>query len=215
MVNIGIYCITCTVNGRVYFGSSSNLKRRLATHRQRLDKNGHVNPHLQLDWNLYGSKSFEFKILLRHSLSKYKLLELESIFIHNYWDEQICCYNIALDARAPRRGCSLSDKTKAKLSRAAMGNTYCLGRQVSEETRTKISQGHQGLKASEATKVKIAQAQIGRRASDEARAHMSLAMKGQKRSLGHTHSEETRTKISLSCKAARAKKQSLFEVELA
>lgn len=59
----GIYIITNLVNGNRYIGSSKDLKERLKRHVWELNKNIHVNPHLQNAWNKYGSDSFEYSIL--------------------------------------------------------------------------------------------------------------------------------------------------------
>jgi group I intron endonuclease len=197
VINIGVYCITCTANGRTYFGSSVNLKRRLDDHKRDLNNGSHGNRHLQEDWDFHGSENFEFKVLVRHPLSKYKLLKLEDLFIHNYWDGQHFCYNIACDARSPMRGRKASATTLAKLSKAN------LGRKHSEEAKEKMSQAAKGNtrclghKASKETRIKQAVARMGRKASDETKAKIAEASRGRDRS---KVSDATREKLSQSAK---------------
>ena len=207
MVNIGIYRITCIVNGRVYFGSSINLKQRLLHHRNQLVKGTHANQKLQNDWNFYGPASFEFKVIIRHQLPRHKLLALENLFIHSHWDGQVGCYNVMQDARSPRGrrhtdetrakiakaamgntkgvGHKVSEEEKSNLSRRAMGNTRAFGRIVSEETRAKIGEKNWGRKVSVETRIKCAEASRGHVKSDETRAKLSKAHKGRAKSEEH------------------------------
>lgn len=59
----GIYAITCTINGKIYIGSSNDINRRWGEHRSLLKNGKHSNPHLQKCWNKYGSDYFIFSIL--------------------------------------------------------------------------------------------------------------------------------------------------------
>ncbi|WP_164853244.1 GIY-YIG nuclease family protein [Peribacillus asahii] len=58
-----IYKIMNNKTGRVYIGSTTNLKHRINSHYTHLANNKHYNTDLQKDWNIYESKSFSFKIL--------------------------------------------------------------------------------------------------------------------------------------------------------
>lgn len=220
LANVGIYRITCTINGRVYFGSSNNLKKRLKEHRWSLDSHQHRNSYLQSDWDLYGPTAFEFRVLIRRTLSKQALLELENLFLHNYWDGQVRCYNVAFDARAARRGCVVSKATRTRMSeaqkrrppttvetRSKMAES-CRGRKfseatrlklstaaknrapITEETRAKMSKASKGREVSEETLIKRSQALKGRKVSAETRVKISVAK------MGHEVSAETRAKIS-------------------
>jgi len=44
---LGIYKITNLKNGKVYIGSSKNIKRRLIEHKSRLKNNKHINKYFQ------------------------------------------------------------------------------------------------------------------------------------------------------------------------
>lgn len=59
----GVYQILCTLNKKIYIGSSLNISKRWSYHLQDLKNNRHKNIHLQRAWNLYGEKCFEFSIV--------------------------------------------------------------------------------------------------------------------------------------------------------
>lgn len=59
----GIYQITNTINGKIYIGSSVNLKQRFNDHKKLLRHNKHPNKHLQSAWLQYGENNFVFIIL--------------------------------------------------------------------------------------------------------------------------------------------------------
>jgi group I intron endonuclease len=61
--NGGVYCITNTANGKVYVGSSINLKRRWDGHKRDLRRQKHHNIKIQNAWNYYGEEKFEFSVL--------------------------------------------------------------------------------------------------------------------------------------------------------
>ena len=60
---IGIYMIKNKINGRVYIGQSSNIKKRWRTHVQDLNSQTHHNQKLQRAWNKYGPGGFDFIII--------------------------------------------------------------------------------------------------------------------------------------------------------
>lgn len=51
------------INEKIYIGSSVNIRQRFNKHKSQLRNNKHDNPKLQLSWNKYGEKFFEFLIL--------------------------------------------------------------------------------------------------------------------------------------------------------
>src|ERR1035437_6595996 len=59
----GIYSILHINSGRIYVGSSKNIKKRMGTHKTDLRKNRHPNPALQNYYNKYGMDSFDFCII--------------------------------------------------------------------------------------------------------------------------------------------------------
>ena len=63
MIYNGVYLIENSITGRKYVGSSSNVERRIKTHKQHLEKGCHNNRKLQKDHDLHGMESFKFTIL--------------------------------------------------------------------------------------------------------------------------------------------------------
>lgn len=59
----GIYMIHCLENDWRYYGESSNVSGRLASHKSMLNRKIHPNKSLQVDWNLYGPDLFQFIVL--------------------------------------------------------------------------------------------------------------------------------------------------------
>lgn len=118
----GIYKITNLVNQKVYIGSAIDIKKRWQDHLNYLRKDKHNNKYLQRSYNKYGEDAFEFKILFYCYPDK--LLHYEQTFIDFYkfkvgWDNM---YNM----------CPLSHST--------------LGRDVTQETKNKISIANKGRK---------------------------------------------------------------------
>jgi group I intron endonuclease len=58
-----IYTITNIKNGKIYVGSSVNIKNRHRVHISHLAQGIHQNKQLQVDWNQYGSSYFSFDII--------------------------------------------------------------------------------------------------------------------------------------------------------
>ena len=79
----GIYKITNLKNGKFYIGSSVQITRRITGHISQLNKNSHVNRHLQNAWNQYGPDSFTFERLERVKV-KSKLLEREQYYLDTF-----------------------------------------------------------------------------------------------------------------------------------
>lgn len=60
---IGIYRIKNLENGKCYYGSSKDIKKRWRTHKNQLKSNTHHNSILQRAWGKYGENSFLFEIV--------------------------------------------------------------------------------------------------------------------------------------------------------
>jgi group I intron endonuclease len=78
----GIYALVCQENGKIYVGSSINLRGRGWSHLGQLRKGKHGNPHLQSAWNKYGEDSFNIKIL--ELCDAEKLLEREQFWMDHF-----------------------------------------------------------------------------------------------------------------------------------
>ena len=73
-----------------------------------------------------------------------------------------------------RKGKSLSDEAREKISRSKQGENHPnYGKHLSEETREKIRQSNTGHKHSEETKRKIGEAHAGKTITDEQKENMS------------------------------------------
>ena len=78
----GIYMIRCIANDKRYYGESSNVSGRLASHRSYLRRNIHPSSLMQRDFNCYGFEGFDFIVLYMGNLwqnqetRRYKELEL-------------------------------------------------------------------------------------------------------------------------------------------
>lgn len=92
MNNIGIYKIQNNVNGKIYIGSSKNMKIRKGQHFSELKNGYHVNPYLQHSWDKYGKESFSFIII--ENCKEEDLLTREQFYINKYYDNQQKCFNL-------------------------------------------------------------------------------------------------------------------------
>lgn len=82
---VGIYGIQNTATGKIYVGSSYDVKHRLASHKSILRK-GKGNQHFQNAWDKHGEDSFEFLILekLRQDITKTQLEFQEQWWMDRY-----------------------------------------------------------------------------------------------------------------------------------
>jgi group I intron endonuclease len=161
---IGIYYFKNIENGKVYVGSSMNTDKRRKDHLYLLSKGIHSNPHLQMAFNKYGVKGFEFVVLERtHILA---LIAREQYWI-DYFDatNREKGYNVC--PRADRTTMSEESKIRHSITNKRLGikPPSQRGRPVSQETRLKRSNslkrvGHRppsnkGKKHTEETKRKM------------------------------------------------------------
>lgn len=118
-MNSGIYSIINVENRKQYIGSSSSLSQRWSQHKWMLNGSYHHSDRLQLDWVLFGSDKFEFKII--ETVIDESQLTIREQFWINYYD-----------AANPSKGYNIEND--------AVRHTH------SEETRTKISKSNKALK---------------------------------------------------------------------
>jgi group I intron endonuclease len=59
----GVYQILCVPTGKIYVGSSVDLRQQWYAHLSLLRKGNHHNHHLQNAWNKYGENKFSFTVL--------------------------------------------------------------------------------------------------------------------------------------------------------
>lgn len=164
----GIYVIKCERNGKIYIGSSNNLRRRWNEHRHELNNNTHCNRYLQNAWNKYGKNCFKFSVLELCNVDDLVKREQHWLNVLRPFDKTIG-FNLAIDAGASLRNYVFTEQHRRKIGDANKGKV------VSQETRAKIGAIHKG-KTVEIT--------------DEQRAKISAFHKGRK------HTEEHIEKIA-------------------
>ncbi|MFK7916096.1 MAG: GIY-YIG nuclease family protein [Pseudomonadales bacterium] len=86
---MGLYAIRNTVSGKLFVGTSVDLRARFNRHRMNLKFGTEDHPALQQDWNALGSEAFVFEVLehlepleeagydAREDLKELKILWLE------------------------------------------------------------------------------------------------------------------------------------------
>jgi group I intron endonuclease len=79
----GIYAIECSVDGKVYIGSSINVEHRWKQHLYNLTHNRHSSCKLQNAWNVYGEAAFEC-VFLEKVTDLEKLTAVEQKYIDSY-----------------------------------------------------------------------------------------------------------------------------------
>jgi|ERR1035437_344003 group I intron endonuclease len=160
----GIYSITNTITGTVYYGQSVDIGERLIGHKSCLRGNYHRNDYLQRAWNKYGEIAFVFKSV---EIVENIAIDLTSIE-KKYFDSTDNKYNICDPEEAP----SHSLETRKKIAEGLKGNKNKTGFKLSEETKKKISLNHN---QSIEYKNKLSIANIGKVLSKETIKKISLA----------------------------------------
>jgi group I intron endonuclease len=83
MIFNGVYLIENSITGRKYVGSSSNVDRRIKTHKQHLETGCHNNRKLQKDHDMHGIESFKF-IILEKDVAHDLLTAYEKYWIYKH-----------------------------------------------------------------------------------------------------------------------------------
>ncbi|MDD4489658.1 MAG: GIY-YIG nuclease family protein [Paludibacter sp.] len=60
---MGVFQIKNNINGKIFIGSSLDLKAIWFAQKLQLDMGMHQNSELQKDWNEFGSENFSYEIL--------------------------------------------------------------------------------------------------------------------------------------------------------
>lgn len=95
-------------------------------------------------------------------------------------------------------GYVVSDENRARNSELHKGNSYNLGRTLSDEHKAKISAAHIGRKLSDEHRAKVVASLIGRRCSEETKEKHRANSTGNANALGKCHSDETKAAKSKS-----------------
>lgn len=128
----GIYGIVCSMNNKIYVGSSYQISKRWADHQSLLRRGKHSIPRLQNDWSKFGAEAFELKILERCHL-------LELISKEQYWIDKFNASELGYNVRP---------------------DASHIGRHA-ESTKLKISTAHKGKSLSSPHRASIASAMLG------------------------------------------------------
>jgi len=121
----GVYEIRHIDSGKKYIGSARDIRRRLKEHRHNLRHGAHFNAYLQRAWNKHGEDAFEMKPVLL--CAKEMQYDYEQAVILGF---------------------------KSVISQFGYNGTDVVvsgngKREVSKETRAKLSKAHKGKKFSE------------------------------------------------------------------
>ena len=163
----GIYSIENKVNHKKYIGQSVNIKNRWYQHRVDLNGNKHDNDYLQKSWNKYGKDNFDFQIL--EECSKEMLNEREKYYIDLYKTmNRDYGYNLKSGGQDTNY---VTDYVKNKISE---GNKRYYEQNPDEKIKRSIRSKEQW-------------------SNPDIRAKITGENSGM---YGHTHTEETRRKIS-------------------
>lgn len=181
----GVYKISCLQTGKFYIGSAHSLIKRKRTHLSCLRKNTHRNLKLQRAWNKYGEQNFQFQTLL--ICSKDDVLFYEQLLLTKL-DAVQNGFNISPFVIGGK-GVKHTEETKLKMKAAWEQRRKAPKKEVSEETKKKISIAKLGKKRKPFT--------------EEAKRNMAISRMGNKNRLGVPHTEETKLKMKLIREAKR------------
>jgi group I intron endonuclease len=132
----GIYKITNIVNGKIYIGSSNDIKQRWRRHKSDLKLNRHDNVYLQRAWNKYGEKNFKFEILEEIPIEN--LIEKEQYYIAKY----NTLYNIyGYNLKESIEGCRGVKRTPEQIEKYRQASK---GKKASNETKKRLSEKKRG-----------------------------------------------------------------------
>jgi group I intron endonuclease len=96
----GVCRICCSATGKIYVGSTVNLRERWYRHRWRLRSGSHCNSHLRQAWNRYGEGRFEITVLELVDAPDLLRAEQEWIDRTRSWDRKIG-FNLYKTAGSP------------------------------------------------------------------------------------------------------------------
>jgi group I intron endonuclease len=234
----GVYRITNTETGKIYIGSSVNLRKRCYEHFRLLGLNKHHCTHLQNSFNTYGIDKFIVETIEQVDIEGLNLEERDKKLLarEQYWLDATKCYksDIGYNSSSLADKVSMTPETRAKIGAGRLGKLHTeeskakmaassRGRSPSEETRKKMSEANKGRKISDWHRQRISESKKGIPRSEETRRKVSEARRGTKASaearakmsasqLGRRHTEESRRKISETKRAiAKAKREAKEE----
>ena len=172
----GIYEIYNTISGKRYIGQSIHVKTRLLKHINLLNKNKHLNKHLQSSWNYYGKDKFTFSVL------EYCAIELldkkEDFYIAKYKanDNQFG-FNYRIDNKT-NRGLKWSDSQRAKMTIAIESNPWFHNHTIPRSTMEKAWEATRNRTWTAEQRLQHSKILKGSKVADTS--NMKLAQRGEK-----------------------------------
>jgi group I intron endonuclease len=140
----GIYEIICNTIDVHYIGRSVNIYHRWKRHKEDLRANRHHSDYLQRAWNKYGEENFEFKII--ETCEPNLLKEREDFYLETNAGK----FNMMLSSNGVLFH---TDHVRKKMSEGQKRNWDKKRREgndkLSEETKSKISASHIGIRPNE------------------------------------------------------------------
>lgn len=140
---IGIYKIT-SPNDRIYIGQSVDIKNRFNSYNRMYIKN-QGQTKLHRSFVKYGVDKHKFELIC-------ECFESELNNYERYYQELFNCLDNGLNCKLTKtndRSGKVSKETKIKMSIAATGNKYWLGKTHTQEAKDKIGLANKGRKHSE------------------------------------------------------------------
>jgi group I intron endonuclease len=130
----GIYAIQCTVNGKMYVGSSKNIAKRWFAHKRSLQNGTHDNIKLSNAWNKHGESNFVWLIL--ECVSDASMLTTRE----QYWLDEYDAYNSGYNRTKMVNRIVFTEEVRRKMSEAAKRNKNNLGNKHTDDAKQKISE---------------------------------------------------------------------------
>lgn len=190
------------IGGRVYIGSSSQVKKRIKFHLWQLKSGRHSNSILQRSYNKFGTLIFT----VVEECGEADRFEREQKWMDYFFGLGISM-NESKSARISIKQ-FMNDKTKAKISAAHKG------KEIPKDMRRRISESlvkYYATEAGRAMRITISERMTGRERKAESNEAVASKLRGRKRpesvvrkisesNKGKTHSSETKEKIRASLK---------------
>lgn len=135
---IGVYAVVNKVNGFTYVGQTAmNFGDRRDSHFSLLRNGKHPCKEMQIDFNKYGEKNFEF-VVLCDSNSREEIDRFEDLYIKKYKSKGLSYNKVPGGFRQGQKGLHTSDHAKRLIGKK--NREHMLGRKASKETKEKMSE---------------------------------------------------------------------------
>lgn len=206
----GIYMIRNNVNGKVYVGSSMNIKSRWYFHKNDLRKNQHHSLLLQRSWEKHGEDVFEFSVI--ENCAAEILIDREQ-----HWIDTLNAsskkhgYNRSPSA-GTTAGIQRSDEYKKRMSEVTKGRVaWNKGMKTGKQTPEMIEKRFAKLRGSRrdpsiGQKISATKKALGQKPNAQALTSSAEIRRGKRGpNAGKTFCHETRQKMSESAKARWSK----------